>query len=554
MGGLTLLALFAFLPILVTVLLMAVFNWSAKRVLPLAWFLVCLIALAIWRMELVHVLGYSLFGALKALDVIIIIFGAVLILNTLKQSGAMQRISNGFQHITNDRRIQALIISWMFSAFIEGAAGFGTPPALAAPLLVGLGFPPLAAAMIALVLNSTPVSFGAVGTPIFGAVNSLTTYLEGTGAERFTLLLTEQVAFFHAVVGFFIPLIGICFLVVLFGEDKSLKHAFAAMPFALFAGLVFVVPYYCTARFLGPEFPALIGGLVGLPLLLWAAKSGFLVPKTRWDFPAPSAWAADWHSSFDPEENHQAAVEMSLWKAWTPYMLIALILVVTRIPAFGLKSFLSSAKFTVPKILGIKGLDYELAWGYLPGIIPFTLVALLTHFLHGMKPVQTKRAWQNTFQQISGAVVALIFGVAMVQLMLNSHVNTAGLDSMMTTMARTMAALAGNAFMLFAPFIGVLGTFMSGSNTVSNILFASFQYETALLLELPPVLLVALQVVGGAFGSMICFNNVVAVCATVGTVGAEGKLIKRNLIPCLVYTLMVVLVALLLLAGGVYAR
>ena len=166
-----------------------------------------------------------------------------------------------------------------------------------------------------------------------------------------------------------------------------------------------------------------------------------------------------------------------------------------------------------------------------------------------MTPAQTKRAWRNTFQQISGAVVALIFGVAMVQVMLNSQVNTAGFDSMMTIMARTMAALAGNAFLLFAPFIGVLGTFMSGSNTVSNILFASFQYETALLLGLLPVRIVALQVVGGAFGSMICFNSVVAVCATVGIDGAEGELIKRNLVPCLVFTLIAALVALSLPAG-----
>ena len=542
------LALFAFLPILVTVLLMAVFNWSAKRVLPLAWGLVVLVALTIWRMEPVHVLGYSRFGAFKALDVIIIIFGAVLILNTLKESGAMQRISNGFQHITSDRRIQALIIGWMFSAFIEGASGFGTPPALVAPLLVGLGFPPLAAAMIALVLNSTPVSFGAVGTPIFGAVNSLAAYL-GSGTERFTLLLTEEVAFLHTAVGFFVPLLGLCFLVVLFGEDKSLRHAFAVMPFALFAGLAFVVPYYCTALFLGPEFPALIGGLVGLPFLLWAAKAGFLVPKTRWDFPAPRAWAADWRANFVREDQQPAAPTLSLWKAWLPYMLIASILVVTRIPAFGLKELLSAMKLTVPRIMGINGLDYELAWAYLPGIIPFTLVALLTPFLHGMTPAQTKRAWQNTFQQISGAVVALIFGVAMVQVMLNSQVNTAGFDSMMTIMARTMAALAGNAFLLFAPFIGVLGTFMSGSNTVSNILFASFQYETALLLGLLPVRIVALQVVGGAFGSMICFNSVVAVCATVGIDGAEGELIKRNLVPCLVFTLIAALVALSLPAG-----
>ena len=158
--------------------------------------------------------------------------------------------------------------------------------------------------MITLILTGTSVSFGAAGTPLLSAVNG-PYHLCGED---------WRCPFYHAPYGtgglppccrrLFVPLIGLCCLVVLFGEDKSLKHAFAAMPFAFFAGLVYVVPYYCTARFLGPEFPALLGGLVGLPLLLWAAKSGFLAPKTRWDFPAQNAWPADWRSQIELEETN----------------------------------------------------------------------------------------------------------------------------------------------------------------------------------------------------------------------------------------------------------
>jgi lactate permease len=543
------LTIMAFLPIFVTVVLMAVLNWTANRVLPLAWLMVSAIGLLIWRMDWRHIMGFSLFGALKALDVVIIIFGAVLILNTLKQSGGMHRINQGFMHITQDRRVQAIIIGWMFGAFIEGAAGFGTPAALAGPLLAGLGFPPLAAAMIALIFNSTPVSFGAVGAPLFAAVNSLATNLGTTGMERFSRLLTNQVALLHTLAGVLIPLIGLCVLVVIFGRDKSLKHALAAAPFGLFSGLVFVVPYYLTARFIGPEFPSLIGGLLGMPILLWAARSGFLMPKTAWDFPNKNEWHEDWKSNFDTEKEVVRA-GMSLVKAWTPYILIALILLLTRIPVLGLKSWLSAHIITVSNIMGIAGLNYELAWGYLPGLIPFTLVAVLTHCLHDMKGEQIKIAWRDTLQQISGAVVALIFGVAMVQIMLNSNINAGGLASMMSMMAGAMADLAGQAFLLFSPFIGVLGSFMSGSNTVSNILFASFQYETASLLKIPPVIVVALQVVGGAIGNMVCVNNVVAACATVGAVGVEGKIIKKNVIPCMIYVLMVVLLAYIITTIG----
>ncbi|MCK5128479.1 MAG: L-lactate permease, partial [Clostridiales bacterium] len=154
-------AIIAVIPILLAVILMAIFNQSAKKALPIAWISVLFIGLFVWKISLSDILAYSVFGMFKAIDLLLIIFGAILILNTLKQSGAMASISQGFYGLSTDRRVQAVIIGWMFGAFIEGAAGFGTPAALAAPLLVGLGFPPLAAAMSTLVFNTSPVAFGA---------------------------------------------------------------------------------------------------------------------------------------------------------------------------------------------------------------------------------------------------------------------------------------------------------------------------------------------------------------------------------------------------------
>jgi lactate permease len=546
-------AFMAFLPILVTIVLMASFNWPAKRALPISWLLSAVIALTVWQMDFQHIIGYSLFGVFKALDVLIIIFGAILILNTLKQSGAMATINNGFMGITKDRRIQAIIVGWMFGAFIEGAAGFGTPAALAGPLLVGLGFPPLAAAMVALIFNSTPVSYGAVGTPIFGAMSTLAgnlknAGLDAAGAESFKLVLAKWVSIPHALVGIFVPLLGLCMLTKFFGKEKSIAGGLAAAPFAIFAGLAFTVPYSITAWTLGPEFPSLVGAFIGLPIVLWAAKNNFLTPKTPWDFPQQSEWEEDWKSVVDTGDVGEA--KMPLLKAWSPYALIALILVVTRIPSLGLKPLLAAQKIVIPNIMGIEGLNYGLAWAYLPGTIPFILVALITHAIHGMSGEQVKTAWGNTFKQITGAAIALFAGVAMVQLMLNSGVNAGGLDSMMTAMAKAAAGIAGSAFPFFAPFIGVLGAFMSGSNTVSNILFASFQFETATILGMPQVLIVALQVIGGAVGNMICVNNVVAACATVGTIGVEGKLIRRNAIPCFIYGIAVATIIAVFIYSG----
>ena len=532
----------AAIPILFTIYLMAGLGKSAVVALPIAWGLAAILAFGLWGLDLHHISGYSIFGALKALDILIIIFGAILILNTLNQSGAMARISHGFDHVSGDRRIQAIIIGWMFSAFIEGAAGFGTPAALAAPLLVGLGFPALAAASVALIMNSTPVAFGAVGAPMFGAMSTLSANLDQGGVDKtlFFQHLTEWTSILNGIAGIFVPLIAIAVMTRFFGEQKSIKPALEVAPFALFAGAAFTVPMMISAFLFGPELPSILGAFVGLAIVVTAAKKGFLTPKDCWDFKQETCTVI-LPEQAEPKNGHQ----MSLLKAWLPYMLIAGILVLTRIPEFGLKDWLLNQQLVVPQILGIENLDYTLNWAYLPGTIPFILVALLTFFIHNMKFRQFTSAWSTTFKQLKGASIALIAGVALVQLMLHTGENPTNMDGMLTAMARSIAAVSGDAYLAVAPMVGILGSFISGSSTVSNILFSSLQFETASLLGLPPILIVAMQVVGGNIGNMICINNIVAVCATVGLVGAEGKLMRINIIPAILYATLVVVIALI---------
>lgn len=543
-------ALLAFSPILLTIILMAGFNWGANKALPLALILAVLVAFFKWNMGIEFVLGYTFFGFLKAFDILIIIFGAILILNTLKLSGAMATINHGFNGITDDRRIQAIIIGFMFGAFIEGAAGFGTPAALAAPLLVGLGFPPLAAALVALIFNTVPVPFGAVGTPIFGSMSTLGTNIASTGisAESFKMALTEWIAIPNSIAGIFIPLLGLAIMTRVFGKEKSIKPALAAAPFAIFAGLAFMIPYLLIAVFFGPELPSLVGAFIGLGIVIIAAKHGFLVPKKKWDFPHKSAWPELWTSKIDTGNTGES--KMSLFKAWSPYILIAIILVISRIPAFGIKQLLMDQEFTLTNVAGIKDLTYNLKWAYLPGTIPFMLVALATHFIHKMSRKDIKRAWQLTFKQISAAAIALLAGVGLVQLMLNSGVNTSGMDSMLTTMAEATADLSGVAYPFFATLVGMLGTFMSGSATVSNILFMSFQFETASILDFSPILILSMQGIGSGIGNMICINNIVAVSATVGCIGAEGKMIRINALPALIYYLLITAIVGILIYSG----
>lgn len=541
----------SFLPIVVILIMMIGFKMSSKNSLSTALVLTFLIAAFVWNMDITALGAYTLFGFLKAFDILVIIFGAILILNTLKFSGGMAAINRGFSNISTDRRVQAIIIGWAFGAFIEGAAGFGTPAALAAPLLVGLGFPALGAAMSTLIFDSTSVSYGAVGTPVFGMQSTISTQLTNNGinVDVFMQDVSIYTAIIHSVSGFFVPLLVIALMVKIFGKNKSFKDAIPVIPFAFLGSISFLVPYLIAAFTMGFELPSLLGGIVSLGILVFAAKKKFLTPKEDWDFPAKESWPDAWSGNVVATKTEAKDKNISLFMAWLPYIIISIILVITRIPSIGLKGFLSSLDISLPAIFGVQGTMYAFKYAYLPGTIPFILIAIVTIFLHRMKFEEVKECWGITFSQVSKAVIPLLAGVAMVQIMLNTNNNPHGLETMLKLMAQFFANLAGDAYVAVAPSIGILGAFFSGSNTVSNILFSGLQFDAAKLVGLDPVIILALQNVGGAIGNMICINNIVAVSATVGLLGkGEHKLLTYNLLPCALYMLLAVSVGIVLLS------
>ncbi|PIE74336.1 MAG: lactate permease [Deltaproteobacteria bacterium] len=539
----------SFLPVVVILVFMMALKISSKVSLSTSLVLTALIAFFVWEMPAQALGAYTIFGFLKAFDILVIVFGAILILNTLKASGAMSVINKGFNNISTDRRVQVIIIGWAFGAFIEGAAGFGTPAALAAPLLVGLGFPALGAAMTTLLLDSSPVSYGAVGTPTNAIGQTIGTQITGAGYEfdAFMHNVTIYTAFIHSIVALLVPLFVVALMVRIFGKNKSFKDALPIVPFALLGSISFVVPYLLIANFAGFEIPSLIGGIVSLGALVLAAKAKFLTPKQSWDFPPKENWPDEWSGDAQAKEDAPSA-NMSLFMAWLPYIIISLILVLTRIPAIGLKGILTTWTISFPEIFGVAKTAYVFKYGYLPGIIPFILVAILTFFLHKMSKEKIIQSFAITFSQVSKAAIPLAAGVAMVQLMLNTDNNPNNLASMLSLMAKFFADLAGEAYVVVAPSIGILGAFFSGSNTVSNILFSGLQFEAAHLVSLNKEVIIALQNVGGAIGNMVCVNNIVAVAATVGLLGkGEHKLLTYNTLPTILYTILAVIIGFVML-------
>jgi len=543
------LALLSLLPILAVAFFLVGLRWPASRAMPICYIVVVALALGVWQIPHLKVMAASISGLIKALELIFIIFGAILLLNTLRQSTAMQTIRKGFSDITPDRRVQVIIIAWLFGSFIEGSAGFGTPAAVAVPLMVGLGFPAMAAVMAGMIIQCTPVSFGGLGTPILVGVNvglsgnpEVETYSQGLGFEwlDYLALVGQKVSILHAISGILIPLILVAMMTRFFGKNKSYSEGLKLWKFALFAALSMIVPYVLVAHILGPEFPSLFGGMIGLAIVVTAAKRGFLIPKAddAWDFPDKEEWDETWRGTITQQEEPVAIQPMSLFKAWLPYLLIALFLVLTRLPQLPFLGLLRGADATII-ISNIFGTDIgnKIQPFYSPGAL-FILVSVLTFFIHRMSVSAYTTAWQQSGKTILAAGAALIFTVPMVQVFLNSGGGAAGFERMPILLAQGVAGLTGAAWPIFAPFIGGLGAFVAGSNTVSNMMFSLFQFNVGTRIGVDPTWVVAIQAVGGAAGNVICVHNVVAASAVAGMVGREGDVIRKTLPVFIYYALM----------------
>ena len=553
-------------PFLAALILMAFFNFSSGKALVISYLMSVFSALFLWKMDIAGVASASLYGGLKALDLLLIIGGAILLLNALRETGLMAVISSVFQRISPDRRVQALIIGYLFGAFIEGAAGYGTPAAIAAPLLVGLGFPPVAACSVALISNSTPVPFAAAGTPMNSVMMNLEAQLRQNGGSVALMAhqTTMKTVLYLGASGILVPVMVVAVLVLSCSRHRRLASILEMLPFCVFSGLVFIIPYMLLGWFAGPEFCSIAAGAFGMAAAALAARRHFLTPLYVWTFEESSVQPGLQRTArlighpdlqrtarLTGHPGLQKTEHLTIRKAflaWLPYMVIGAALLLTRIPAFGLRKLLSSFAFTIRHVGGNADLDYRFAPLYNPGIFPFFATALGTIFACRRKLTRsaTARIFSGTGRQLLKIAVPLVCGMSMVQIMTGSSDNAAGLPGMLTLISQTLVNLFGTAFPMLSPVLGVIGAFVSGSCTVSGILFGPLQYETALALKLSASSILGLQMAGGAIGNMICIHNVVAVSSTAGVTGKEGAIIRKNLLPCAVYTAAVLLVYVLL--------
>jgi len=515
--------LLAVLPIVFLIYVMTKKNsWPSHISLPVVAALVYVLVLFRSRLDSTLVNATVVNGTLSALTPISIIWGAILLAQTMRRSGAERMIGKWLKEVSSNPVAQLMIVGWSFPFMIEGSSGFGTPAAIAAPLLTGLGFEPMRVAILTLVMNSVPATFGAVGTPMWFGFSQVPL------SPSEILLVSWKSALVHTVAALVVPIIALRFVVGWVQIRQNLVYVYLSI-------LSCVLPSLVLSRF-NYEFPSLVGGAIGLCLSVLMAKRQLGLVS----------YASNEVENV-PSSEHDERV-----RAFMPYLILIIVLIATRVRFLPFRDWLNaeSPRLTLDwGFLGIFSVSVALvvrlesifgtssSWSYsalfVPALIPFAVVVLLSMPLLRIDRHTLREAIADTMNRLTGPSVTLVGALIMVQLM------TLGGDRSQTmTIGRTFAGVMGKSWPFFAPVLGALGAFFAGSATVANLTFAAIQDSIARTLGLDRTSILALQSVGAAMGNMVAISNIVAVNSILGLVKQEGFVLKRTAVPLIVYGLV----------------
>lgn len=481
-------------------------------------------------------------GLLQALTPISIVFGAIFFFVALERSGAMQTLTLWLDGVSRNPVAQLMIVGWSFLFLIEGASGFGTPAALAAPILVGLGFPPLRVAVLCIVMNTVPTSFGAVGTPNWFGFGSLGL------AESQLLEIGLKAALMHVVAALVIPVIALRLVV----DWKEIRRNLLFIELAVFSS---VLPMAAVATF-NYEFPSVVGGAIGLLLTIFLARNGVGLAEDK----ANTADLVTPRSQSASDLQHPEASSLrraDVLRALTPLIATVGILLVTRIPFLGLRELLTSGTGSISIPVGKLGLfslspslvfqlrgilGEDLHWShallFVPSILPFFVAAVLALMLYRCSWSVFRDVAGETFTRLRNPVIALFGALIFVQLL-----KIDGERASTKILGDALATGTGGLWIYVAGFLGALGSFFSGSATISNLTFGPIQLRIAQDLGVSPTTMLAVQSVGAALGNMVAIHNIVAVCAVLGLKDQEGAILKKTFIPTLAYGIILAAVA-----------
>ena len=523
-------ALLAALPLLVILALMLGLRWSAARAggvglaltLLVAWFGFGYGTEVLPELGVVNATAGALLEALFiAATIVWIVFPALCIHELQLRTGAIDVLRLAMGRLSRDPRIVALPVAWFFVLFVEGAAGFGTSVALAAPFLVSAGFRRVEAVTIALVGHAVGVSFGAVGTPVLAQV-AVTPY---SGLE-----LSAATGIYHGLAGWLMPLAAMLLVTRSLPADQRLGAS--AWGWTLLAAALFLVPHTLIATFLGPELPTLGGSLIGGALFVAA-----LLLARRYTAGAGAAASAGQVSGTKrPTRSGGRAAKAAkrptaIVRAAAPYLVLVTLVLLTR-----LVPVLREALEGVTVAWSADAFGASFAPLFHPGTMLLVGFAVGALWQRASRP-DVLSAMRTAAAKLIPVSLALVAMLGLSRVMVYAE--------MVDTLASAAALAAGSLWPLFAPFVGLLGTFVTGSATTSNILFTDFQVATAERLQLSVVALLGAQGFGAAVGNIVCPHNIIAAGATVNLTGKEGEVLRRTLGVALLYALLGGVLALL---------
>jgi lactate permease len=491
--------LIALLPVLFIFWALVVRRIKGYVASLIAIFIALAIAVLVYRMPVPLALLSAASGALFGLFPICwIIFPAVFLYNISVRSGQFNIIRQFLASITADRRIQALLIAFSFGAFLEGTSGFGTPVAITAAMLTGLGFRPLYAAGICLIANTAPVAFGTIGIPI-----TVISQVTGLPEQAISELVGRTLPFLSAILPFY--------LVTLMAGYKRAKDI---LPAALVSGLSFALIQALTSNLLGPALPDILAGIGSIFCLLLLLR--YWRPVTIWRFTGEAPEAVVAASSYNARG--------LLW-ALSPYITLTVIIIVWGLPP--VKDWLNGSgtlSFEFPvlhnAVIDLTGhpLPHIFRFNYLSAAgTAIAIASILSFFYSGLRVAEGWQVLHSTLRQLRFPILSIAAVVGFAYLMNDSGITL--------TIAQSLAA-TGILFPFFSPLLGWLGVFITGSDTSSNALFGKLQAATARSIGVDPVVTVSANVSGGVVGKMISPQSIAVAAAAGGLVGRESELFR----------------------------
>ena len=489
---------FALLPIFVFIVLVIFTKLNLTKISLIFFGLTLILSLLVWQIYPHIAIASTFKGALIAVDIFLIVFGALLFLKIIEGRQILDQIRLYLEKISPDYRIQTILIAWFFESFIEGVTGFGTPITIAAPILVSIGLSPITAVAVALLGNSTSVAFGAAGTPIRVGFSGLNI----TGVPFYSALIN--------LIGFIVPLFMLWLVTRRQPDGKN--HFLDAIPFAVFSGFCVVIPSFFTV-FIGQEFSSIIGPIIGLILVIFAIKFKLFLPR-------------------EIKTLRRSSPQTSLLPLKTtlfPYTLLIILLVLSKL-IFG--NFGFNFNF---------GLSHNFSF-FNPGLI-FIITSVIVGLVWQIKPKYFAAHSLDSFKKSvnSFLVIALISGVT--QLMIHSHQNYSHLPSFLEVIA---SGFQTRLLPFVTPFIGGFGSFMNGSATISNLMFGSILQAISLNLNFNSSIILSLQNVGSSAGNMISLADVIPALAILNLNSKTIQVIKLVIIPCFIYLILIGIIGMLI--------